>query len=191
MELVPLEIDGAFLVRATRLEDERGWFARAFDAEAFTEHGLESGIAQINVSANLRAGTVRGLHFQLPPADEAKLVRCVAGAIHDVVLDVRPDSPTFGRWVGIRLDAESGDAVYVPAGCAHGYQALTDGARALYHTSRAYAPELQRGVNAEDPALGIAWPILPSGLSETDATLPPLAGAELPPRRRGTDGSGA
>lgn len=188
MELLPLGIEGAFVVRLVRQGDERGWFARAFDASTFTELGLEPAVSQINVSANLRAGTVRGLHFQLPPSEEAKLVRCVAGSLHDVVLDVRPGSTTFGRWVGIDLDADAGDAVYVPPGCAHGYQALTDGARALYHTSRPYAPELQRGVHPEDPELAIRWPLPPRGLSASDTALPPLAGAELPPRR---DGPGA
>jgi dTDP-4-dehydrorhamnose 3,5-epimerase len=125
------------------------------------------------------AGTVRGLHYQLPPGAEAKLVRCVEGAIYDVVVDTRRSSPTFRGWFGVELTATEGAALYVPPGCAHGYQALTDGARALYHASTPYAPDLERGIHHADPALGITWPLPPANVSSKDRALPWLADAEL------------
>jgi dTDP-4-dehydrorhamnose 3,5-epimerase len=177
----PLDVAGAFLVHPEPRGDERGWFARVFCAEEFVGHGLDPTVAQINLAQTAAAGTVRGLHFQLPPAAEAKLVRCVAGAIFDVVLDNRPASPTFGRWAGAELTADDGTALYVPTGCAHGYQALTDGARALYHASMPYTPELERGIDHADATIGIAWPLPPVHVSYKDRRLPPLRGAELPP----------
>jgi dTDP-4-dehydrorhamnose 3,5-epimerase len=179
VEFHPLEVEGAFVVGPEPHADARGWFARVFSAKDFAARGLEPTVAQINLAATEHAGTVRGLHYQLPPGAEAKLIRCVAGAIFDVVVDVRPGSPTFGRWAGRELTADDGDAVYVPAGCAHGYQALTPGARALYHASSAYAPELERGIDHADPDLAIAWPLAPVHLSEKDRSLPSLRDAEL------------
>lgn len=179
MEFQPLEVEGAFLVRPEPHTDARGWFARVFSAEDFAARGLDATIEQLNLAATEHAGTVRGLHYQLPPGAEVKVIRCVAGAIFDVVVDVRPGSPTFGRWTGRELTADGGDAVYVPAGCAHGYQALTSGARALYHASSAYAPELERGIDHADPDLAIDWPLTPVNLSDKDRSLPPLSGAEL------------
>jgi dTDP-4-dehydrorhamnose 3,5-epimerase len=176
----PLEVDGAFLVRSEPRGDARGWFARVFCAETFAANGLEPAVAQVNLAETVRAGTVRGLHYQLPPAAEAKLVRCVAGAIFDVVVDNRPGSPTYGRWAGRELLADEAAALYVPPGCAHGYQALTDGARALYHASVPYAPELERGIHPIDPAVGIGWPQPPAHLSAKDQALPPLDAADLP-----------
>jgi dTDP-4-dehydrorhamnose 3,5-epimerase len=180
MRFEPLEVDGAFLVRSELRTDDRGWFARIFCAETFAANGLEPAVAQVNLAATARAGTVRGLHYQLAPAAEAKLVRCVAGAIFDVVVDNRPGSPTFGRWAATQLVADEVAALYVPPGCAHGYQALTDGARALYHTSVPYAPELERGINPTDPAVGIVWPRPPAHLSAKDQALPNLDAADLP-----------
>jgi dTDP-4-dehydrorhamnose 3,5-epimerase len=180
MRFDPLDVDGAFLVTPEPRSDDRGWFARVFCAEEFTAHGLEPAVAQVNLAETARAGTVRGLHYQLPPAAEAKLVRCVAGAIFDVVVDNRRGSPTFGRWAGAELTAADGAALYVPPGCAHGYQALSDGARALYQASVAYAPALERGIDHADPTVGIAWPLPPIGVSAKDLTLPPLQAAELP-----------
>jgi dTDP-4-dehydrorhamnose 3,5-epimerase len=179
VEFVPLEVDGAYLIEPEPHADERGWFARIFSAEEFAEHGLEASIAQANLAATSHAGTVRGLHYQLPPSAEAKLVRCVAGSVYDVVVDVRRGSASFGRWAGRELSAEDATAIYVPPGCAHGYQALTDAARALYHTSTAYAPELERGIDHADPQLGIGWPLTPVNLSEKDRALPSLRDAEL------------
>lgn len=188
MRFEPLDVGGAFLVRPEPRGDDRGWFARVFSADEFSAHGLDPTIAQINLAETARAGTVRGLHYQLPPAAEAKLVRCVEGAIYDVVVDTRPSSPTFGRWAGAELSAADGLALYVPAGCAHGYQALVDGSRTLYHASVNYAPQHERGIDHADPELGIGWPLIPSSLSDKDAALPPLREADLPDA---VDGHGA
>lgn len=180
MRFEPLEVDGAVLVRPEPRGDDRGWFARVFCAEEFAANGLEPGVAQVNLATTVEAGTVRGLHYQLPPAAEAKLVRCVDGAIFDVVVDNRPWSPTFGRWAGVELGAEDAVALYLPPGCAHGYQALTDGARALYQASAPYTPERERGIHHADPELAIAWPLPPRNVSDKDRALPTLHAAELP-----------
>jgi dTDP-4-dehydrorhamnose 3,5-epimerase len=179
VEFEPLEVEGAFLVRPEPHTDARGWFTRIFSVEDFATRGLDPTVDQMNLALTEHAGTVRGLHYQLPPGAEAKLIRCVAGAIFDVVVDVRPGSPTFGRWAGRELTADDGDAIYVPPGCAHGYQALSSGARTLYHASSAYAPELERGIDHADPDLAIAWPLPPVNLSEKDRSLPALGDAEL------------
>ena len=175
MDFTTTEVDGAVLVTPEPRHDDRGWFARVFCTQEFTEAGLDPAVAQVNLSETARAGTVRGLHFQLPPAPEAKLVRCVTGAIFDVVVDVRPGSPTFGRWAGAELTATEGHALYIPAGCAHGYQALTDGARALYQSSVPYTPELERGLHHADPDVGIVWALPPEHVSDKDRQLPNLA----------------
>lgn len=180
MRFAPTAVDGAMLVSPEPRTDDRGWFARVFCTEEFDQHGLASAIAQLNLAETAHAGTVRGLHYQLPPAAEAKLVRCVAGAIYDVVVDTRRWSPTFGRWAGARLTADGGEALFVPTGCAHGYQALTEGSRALYHASVPYTPELERGIHHADPAIGIAWPLPPSRVSDKDRALPVLSEADLP-----------
>jgi len=180
MHLEELTVTGAFLVRPERRGDDRGWFARVFCAEEFAEAGLEGHVSQVNLAATAEAGTVRGLHFQLPPAQEAKLVRCVTGRIYDVVLDVRRGSPTFGRWAGRELSAEAGEALYVPTGCAHGYQALTDDARVLYQVSHHYDPDRERGIHHADGEVGIDWPLPPRNVSVKDAGLPRLAEAECP-----------
>jgi dTDP-4-dehydrorhamnose 3,5-epimerase len=182
MRFEPLAVEGAFLVRADRRGDARGWFARVFCAETFADHGLEPAVAQVNLAETARSGTVRGLHYQLPPAEEAKLIRCVAGSIFDVVVDNRPWSPTFGAWDGAELRADIAVGLYVPPGCAHGYQALTDGARALYHASHPYTPELERGIHHADPQLAISWPLPPGQVSDKDRSLPSLREAELPRR---------
>ena len=179
MDFTATHVDGAMLITPEPRHDDRGWFARVFCTEEFVQHGLADAIAQINLAETAHAGTVRGLHYQLPPAAEAKLVRCVAGAIFDVVVDTRRASPTFGRWAGARLTAAEGEALFVPPGCAHGYQALSDGARALYHASEPYTPELERGIHHADPEIGIEWPLPPSRVSDKDQALPGLREAEL------------
>lgn len=179
MEFEATAVDGAKIVRTEAHSDARGWFARIFCVEEFAQQGLETTIAQINLAETSQAGTVRGLHYQLPPAHEAKLVRCVAGAIYDVVVDVRRGSATFGRWVGVELTAPEGHALFVPPGCAHGYQALTHDARALYQASAPYTPELERGIHHADPEIGIAWPLPPVDVSDKDLVLPRLAQADL------------
>ena len=158
MILTPTGIDGAFLVELERREDERGFFARAWSAEELGAAGLVTQLAQVNVAYNELAGTLRGLHFQRPPHEDVKLVRCTRGAVYDVVVDLRPGSPTYRRWLGVELDDRNRRAVYVPAGCAHGYQTLADATEALYLHSAPYAPASEGGVRWDDPALGIAWP---------------------------------
>lgn len=174
MRFSPRELEGVFLVELEPHRDERGFFARSFCTEEFAAHGLIATVAQANVSFNHERGTVRGLHYQVEPAPEAKLFRCVAGAIYSVVVDVRPGSPTYRAHLGTELDQERGTALYVPPFCATGYQALVDGATALYFVSQPYAPECERGLRYDDPALGIAWPLLPTRVSEKDRSWPLL-----------------
>ena len=145
------EVDGAVEVRPELLADERGFFARTFCAREFGAAGLRSVVAQANVSFNERAGTLRGLHFQRPPAEEAKLVRCTRGRVYDVAVDLRPASPTYLRYVGIVLDAEERNALYVPEGCAHGYLTLEDGCEVWYQVSEFYTPGVEGGLRWDDP----------------------------------------
>jgi dTDP-4-dehydrorhamnose 3,5-epimerase len=172
VRLVPTSVQGAHVVELEPLGDERGWFARTFDAAAFRELGLDERVSQCNASFNARAGTLRGLHLQAEPHGEAKLVRCTRGAIYDVIVDLRPESPSFCRWFGIELRAAGTASLFAPAGCAHGFQTLTDDAEVHYQMSYHYVPEAARGVRWDDPAFGIEWPEPPAGgrvISERDA----------------------
>jgi len=155
--------------------DERGMFARAFCAREFAAQGLESAFVQANISANVHASTVRGMHFQREPDAEVKLVRCTKGSIYDVIVDMREGSATYLRWFGAELSEENGLAMYVPKGFAHGYQALTDGATIFYMVSAFYAPASEGGLRYDDPKLSIAWPRAVSELSDKDAKWPLLA----------------
>jgi dTDP-4-dehydrorhamnose 3,5-epimerase len=155
--------------------DERGLFGRTWCADEARALGLCQQFAQCSVSFNRTRGTLRGLHFQTAPYAETKLVRCTAGAIVDVVVDLRPDSPTFRRWVAEELTAENRRALYVPEGCAHGFQTLTDGAEVLYQITPAHQPGFSSGVRWDDPAFGIRWPDVPRALSERDRTWPDFA----------------
>lgn len=175
MRILPTRVQGAFIVEPEFREDSRGSFARVFCKAAFDAHGLTAHIEQANLSTNRIAGTVRGLHFQQVPHAEAKLVRCIRGALFDVVVDLRADSPTFGSWDGFELSAENHLALLVPTGCAHGFQTLLDNTTAFYHVSAAYAPEHESGVHHLDPDLGIAWPRRISRVSERDLQLPFLS----------------
>lgn len=159
MRFTPLSVDGAFRVDVAPHADERGSFARAWCAGEFAEHGLETSIAQMNVSRNVRAGTLRGLHYQQAPRSEAKFFRCLRGRSYHVMVDVRPQSPTYLAWCGVELSAERMDAVFLPAGTAAGYQALEDDTAVLYSTSTAYLPGVERGIRWNDPAFAITWPL--------------------------------
>jgi dTDP-4-dehydrorhamnose 3,5-epimerase len=170
-------IQGVVLVEPEKLVDERGFFARAWCREAFEEHGLNPDVAQTNIGFSPRRGTLRGLHLQAAPYEEAKLVRCTRGAIYDVAVDLRPDSPTFLGWLGLRLSADSHRMLYVPEGCAHGYLTLTDDAEITYQASRPYVREAAGGRRYDDPALGIEWPIEIAVVSEQDRSWPLLNGA--------------
>ncbi len=152
----PTGIEGAFVLEP--LVDERAFFARAWCRDELQAHGLDAAIEQCNIAFNERAGTLRGLHFQRAPHSEVKIVRCTAGAVFDVVVDLRPTSITYLEWIAVELSAENRLALYVPAGLAHGYQTLVDATETFYlHTAR-YAPESAAGVPWDDPAFGIAWP---------------------------------
>ncbi|MDZ7668763.1 MAG: dTDP-4-dehydrorhamnose 3,5-epimerase family protein [Gammaproteobacteria bacterium] len=179
----PLGVAGCYIVSWEPRTDARGSFGRVFCAETFASRGLETAVVQANFATTRHAGTVRGLHYQLPPSAEAKLIRCTTGAILDAVVDTRSDSPSFGRWTAAELIAGDGTAVYVPPGCAHGYQALEDDSQVYYQVSAAYDPERERGINHADPDLSIVWALPPVHISEKDAALPPLADADLPEAR--------
>lgn len=184
MRFKELELKGAFVVEQERREDARGFFARAFCQRELSELGLNPAVAQVNVGHSRRKGTVRGLHFQYPPHAEVKLVRATRGALADVIVDLRPESPTFLRHAMVELDAESGRALYVPERFAHGCQALVDGTEFTYQASTFYAPGFEGGLSPLDPRLGIAWPIPPQDLSPKDTGWKPLDEALDELRRR-------
>ena len=165
-------LPGAAVVDLERREDERGFFARSFCQREFEALGLDTTVAQCNVSFNRRRGTLRGMHWQAAPHGEAKLVRVTRGALWDVIVDLRPESATYCRWFGVELSAENHRALYIPRGFAHGFQTLVDDVEVFYQMSTSYVPDAQRGVRWDDPAFGIEWPILPPFLSERDATYP-------------------
>ena len=167
------KLAGAFLVDLERREDERGYFARAWCSDEFAERGLSADVVQCNISYNERRATLRGMHFQAAPHAEAKVIRCTRGAIYDVIVDLRPDSATHARWVGVELSAENGRALYVPEGFAHGYQTLVDATETYYQVSERYTPSAEGGVRWDDAAFGIEWPYPePSVISPKDAAWP-------------------
>ncbi len=165
-------IPGAWVIELERREDDRGFFARTYCAEEFAAHGLKPTVVQANMSYNHVAGTLRGMHYQLPPAAETKLVRCTAGAIHDVIVDLREDSPTYLKHFAIDLTAENRLALYVPEMFAHGFITLTDGAEVAYQVGEFYTPGYERGIRYDDPALGIDWPRPVAVISEKDRSWP-------------------
>jgi dTDP-4-dehydrorhamnose 3,5-epimerase len=163
---------GAWIIELEPREDERGFFARAWCEDEFAEHGLTTRIAQCNISWNARRGTLRGLHFQAEPHAEVKLVRCSRGAVYDVIVDLRPSSPSYTRWAGVELTAENRRTLYVPEGFAHGFQTLSDDTELFYQVSEPYAPAAERGVRWDDPAFGIVWPLTDPILSDKDRVWP-------------------
>ncbi len=166
------ELAGAYVLEVERRDDERGFFARVWCAAELGAAGLDARVSQINVGFNHRRGTLRGLHFQRAPHAEVKIVRCTAGAVYDVIVDLRPESPTHRRWIGVELTDENHRQLYVPAGFAHGYQTLTDSAEISYLTSVPYAPESATGVRFDDPAFGIGWPEPVTVISDADRSWP-------------------
>lgn len=177
MKIVPTELAGAVIVETPVFRDARGGFQRLHCEETFAAAGLPSRFVQSNLSVNTEQGILRGLHYQAAPYAEDKLVRCVNGAILDVAADIRPDSPTFGRYVAVELSAENGRALLVPKGCAHGYLTLTPAAAVMYHVSTAYAAAAERGVRWNDPFFAIDWPVAAPKLSDKDANWPDFQGA--------------
>jgi dTDP-4-dehydrorhamnose 3,5-epimerase len=172
MRFTETHISGAWVIDPSPHADERGRFMRAWCAREFAEHGLDFLPVQANMGFSVREGTVRGMHFQVAPALEAKLVRCTRGAIFDVVLDLRPESPSYGEWRGVELSAENGRMLYVPEHCAHGYQTLEECTEIYYMASAFYTPSAVRGVRFDDPAFGIQWPFGARVVSEQDRTWP-------------------
>ena len=167
-------LKGAFLLELEKREDERGFFARTWCQREFESHDLHKLWVQCNISFNRQKGTLRGLHYQTPPYEEAKLIRCTRGALYDVIIDLRPDSPTFMQWVAAELTADNCRLLYIPEGFAHGFQTLTDETEIFYQMSQFYAPEYAGGVRWDDPALNIAWPAAARTISERDRSYPDL-----------------
>jgi dTDP-4-dehydrorhamnose 3,5-epimerase len=172
MTFCETELQGVFQIHVERKPDERGFFARCWDQQEWEARGLDSRMVQTSISYNTRKGTLRGMHYQAAPHEETKLVRCTKGAICDVILDLRPKSPTFKRWVAITLDAEKRNMAYVPKGCAHGFLTLEDASEVFYQMSEYYDERSARGVRWDDPAFQIAWPAKVEVISERDRTYP-------------------
>jgi dTDP-4-dehydrorhamnose 3,5-epimerase len=172
MQFIPTPLSGAYLIELELKGDDRGFFARAFCGQEFQRKGLEAQFCQINNSFTVKKGTLRGMHYQLVPSSEVKVVRCIAGALYDVISDLRPDSPTFGKWFGATLSAENRTLMYVPRGFAHGFLTLTDGVETIYLVSASYAPQDERGLRFDDPWLAIAWPSEPVEVSSKDNAWP-------------------
>jgi dTDP-4-dehydrorhamnose 3,5-epimerase len=168
------KLKGAFIVDLDKKDDDRGFFARAFCSREFEEHGLRPQVVQANMSYNHKKGAVRGMHYQVSPASEPKFIRCISGAIWDVIIDMRPDSPSYLQHIGVELSAENRRAIYVPDMFAHGNQALTDGAELLYLVGEFYTPGCERGVRFDDPVIGIEWPLPVTVISEKDQSWPLL-----------------
>ncbi|MDQ6751000.1 MAG: dTDP-4-dehydrorhamnose 3,5-epimerase, partial [Actinomycetota bacterium] len=163
MKFTETPLAGVWVIELEPIEDERGWFARTFDAVDFAGHGIQAPVVQCNASYNQQSGTLRGLHYQADPHGEPKLIRCVAGAIFDVAVDLRSESATYCGWYGAELSEENGRMLFVPAGLAHGFQTLRDGCQVLYQMGHGYVAEAARGVRWDDPAFGIQWPPEPPG----------------------------
>lgn len=163
---------GAYVVEFNKLLDDRGFFARSFCQREFSDQGLQHNVVQCNVSFNARRGTLRGMHYQASPSREAKLVRCTRGRIHDVIVDIRPDSPTRGQWQAFELTDRNHRSLYIPEGFAHGFQTLDDDCEVLYQMFDWYEPDLARGIRFDDPLLGIEWPLDVVVISEKDCSYP-------------------
>ena len=165
-------LKGAYLIEFEKIEDERGFFARTFCQEEFRKHGLNPRLMQCSVSYNRSCGTLRGMHYQTAPYEETKLVRCTKGAIYDVIIDLRPNSPTFAQWIEAELTATNLRMIYIPQQFAHGFQTLEDDTEVLYQMSELYAPEYARGIRWNDPAFGIHWPTADRIISVRDNSYP-------------------
>lgn len=165
-------LEGGYIIDVKEIADDRGFFARAWCQHEFEEHGLTSKLAQANISFNRYKGTLRGLHYQASPHEEAKLVRCTKGGIFDVMVDLRPASSTYGKWVGVELTAENHRMLLVPEGFAHGFQTLQDDTEVFYQVSEFYTPDAEQGARYDDPTFEIAWPLEVSVISDKDASWP-------------------
>jgi dTDP-4-dehydrorhamnose 3,5-epimerase len=184
MRFTETRLGGAFLIDLERREDNRGFFARTFCQNEFAEQGLKTVIAQANLAFNRYKGTLRGMHFQFPPRAESKLVRCPRGGIVDIIVDLRPESPTYLEHVAVELNEENGTALYVPERFAHGYQVLVDNTETTYQVGEFYAPETEGGLRYDDPKLGLVWPLHVAEISEKDEGWALLEEVEPELRRR-------
>jgi dTDP-4-dehydrorhamnose 3,5-epimerase len=174
MRVLETEIPGVLILEVEPIEDERGFFARSWDRQELQARGLNADVIEVSTALNTRAGTLRGLHYQVDPFEEAKTIRCIAGAVFDVAVDLRPGSKAFSRWVGTELSAANRTSLFIPEGCAHGYVTLAEGAEVMYQISAPYRPEAARGFRWDDPAFGIDWPVPVRYLSRRDASLPTM-----------------
>ncbi|MFN3075595.1 MAG: dTDP-4-dehydrorhamnose 3,5-epimerase [Alphaproteobacteria bacterium] len=168
----PTAIAGAFVIEQERREDDRGFFARAFCAREFADHGLDPVVVNVNNSLSAHRGTMRGIHYQLPPKSEAKTIRVLRGSMVDAVVDLRPDSPTFGRYVMVTLTAEDRRMVHIPKGCANGFMTLEDNTEVMYFVSEYYSPAYERGIRWNDPFFAIPWPLQPTNITDKDSGHP-------------------
>jgi len=172
MKFTETELKGAYVIEIEKLTDERGFFARSWCRKEFEAHGLKSGVVQANVSYNIKKGTLRGMHYQITPYEETKLVRCTRGAIYDVIIDLRPDSVTYKKWFGIELTENNYKMLFVPEKFGHGFQALKDDTEVTYQVSQLYTPGAERGIRANDPVFNIDWPLEVKVISEKDKNWP-------------------
>ena len=172
MKFLEKELPGAFIEELEKVEDKRGFFSRAWCQKDFEDKGLASRISQVSISFNVKAGTLRGMHYQVAPHEETKIVRCTRGALYDVIVDLRPDSQTYKRWIGVELTAKNHTMLYVPAGLAHGFITLEDNTEVTYLISEPYAPGAARAVRWDDPVFGIKWPRPVVEISQRDAGWP-------------------
>jgi dTDP-4-dehydrorhamnose 3,5-epimerase len=177
MRFTEARLPGAFMIDLEFIRDSRGFFSRAWCERELAQNGLETRVAQCNLSHSGHRGTLRGMHYQRPPFQEAKVIRCIRGSMYDVIVDLRPDSPCFRGWMGVELSASNRRSLYVPPGFAHGFQTLEDDTEAFYMTSEFFTPDAEGGVRWDDPVFGIRWPIdPPSVISDKDASWPDYPG---------------
>jgi dTDP-4-dehydrorhamnose 3,5-epimerase len=175
VKFLPTALAGACIIDIETVQDERGFFARSWCREEFARHGLNPDLAQCSISFNKKRGTLRGMHYQAAPHEETKVVRCTRGAIYDVIVDLRPESPTFRKWIAVELSADNRRMLYVPLGFAHGFQSLVDDTEVFYQISTFYHPGSARGVRWDDPAFGIEWPVTERVISDKDRQYPDFA----------------
>ena len=175
MKFSPTALVGAYVIDIEPVADERGFFVRSWCREEFARRGLNPDLAQCSISFNKKRGTLRGMHYQAKPHEETKVVRCTRGAIYDVILDLRPESSTFRKWIAVELSADNRRMLYIPAGLAHGFQSLTDDTEVFYQISTPYHPESARGARWNDPAFGIEWPVAERVISDKDRQYPDFA----------------
>jgi dTDP-4-dehydrorhamnose 3,5-epimerase len=169
MKFIETELKSAFIIEPEPLEDERGFFARVFCEREFAAHGLENRFVQCSISFNRLKGTLRGMHYQAPPHEETKIVRCTTGALYDVIVDLRRDSATYQKWIGVELSQDNHRMLYIPKGFAHGFQTLSDNCEVFYQISQFYVPEAAHSERWDDPAFGIRWPLKPTQISQRDS----------------------